>query len=288
MSKTKVIDAILFTDELDMLEIRMNELDSVVDYFVIVEALEAHGATKPRSACYAHNWDAPGLKKFRDRVIYEILPELKPAYTDGQSGWARENFHRNCLMSPVLQVAGPDDIVIVSDADEIPRAGAVRRYLSDPAPGIVLLRLDHYFYNVNCYGGIWMRNSIGALKDYQSMGGFQAPRGHLGDVIPRQVMALGNAGWHFSSFFSLPRLREKLATFAHSFEMGHLAGMSNEDLVAAIRARKNIFTGADLAKRPTRNPTLPAYFLEHLDRFTDLTEEGQKSGRFNDSCLSWA
>jgi beta-1,4-mannosyl-glycoprotein beta-1,4-N-acetylglucosaminyltransferase len=271
-----LIDAILFTDELDCLEIRLNELNSIVDKFVIVEALEAHGSGKRREACLANNWDR--VKAFENKIVYDVLHELEPAYTDGVSGWARENFHRNALMAPVLDVsASPDDIVIVSDADEIPRARAIRGYLSEKPPGVALLQLDHYFYNVNCYGGKWMRSSIGSLRDYQEMGGFQAPRGHLGDVIERIVMCVGNAGWHFSSFFDVPRLREKLTNFAHSFEMRRLLDLSDEEITALIRQRKNIFTGKDLARRATRNPQLPVYFLENLERFAKFTEEYQCS-----------
>jgi beta-1,4-mannosyl-glycoprotein beta-1,4-N-acetylglucosaminyltransferase len=267
-----VIDAILFTDEIDILEIRLNELNSVVDKFVIVEALEAHGSPKRREACLAKNWDV--VRPFEDKIKYVVLDKLEPAYTDGVSGWARENYHRNALMAPVLDVIeSANDIVIVSDADEIPRARAIQSYLRERPAGVALLRLDHYFYNVNCYGGVWMRSSIGTLKEYQEMGGFQAPRGHLGDVVERMVIAIGNAGWHFSSFFSVPRLREKLANFAHSFEMQELLDMSDQEIAALIYQRTNIFTGKGLARRPTRNPQLPAYFLNNLDRFKKFTEE---------------
>ncbi len=269
----KVIDAILFAGELDILEIRLNELSSVVDAFVIVEAQEMHGSAKKRNLSLIDKWDEPWLKPFRSKIYYDALPHLVPEYTDGTSGWARENFHRNALMPPVLQAStSPDDVVIVSDADEIPRAQAIGRYLREKPPGVCLLRLDHYFYNVNCYGGVWMRNSIGSLRAYEEMGGFQAPRGHLGDVIERRVIALGNAGWHFSSFFDVSRLREKLGNFAHSFEMGPLLELSDAELTDLIRKRVNIFTSDALAKRPTLNPTLPKYLLDNLARFEKFTE----------------
>jgi beta-1,4-mannosyl-glycoprotein beta-1,4-N-acetylglucosaminyltransferase len=81
-----VIDAILFTDEIDILEIRLNEMNSVVDKFVIVEALEAHGSVKRREACLAKNWDV--VRPFEDKIKYVVLDKLEPAYTDGVSGWA--------------------------------------------------------------------------------------------------------------------------------------------------------------------------------------------------------
>jgi beta-1,4-mannosyl-glycoprotein beta-1,4-N-acetylglucosaminyltransferase len=270
----KVIDAILFTDELDILEIRLNELDAVVDAFVIVEAQEMHGSAKHRKLSLPHEFSKPWLRRFAKKIYYNALPKLEPTYTDGISGWARENFHRNALMAPVLDAStSPDDVIIVSDADEIPRAKAIRAYLREKPPGVCILQLDHYFYNVNCYGGKWMRSSIGSLRSYEAMGGFQAPRGHLGDVIERQVIVLGNAGWHFSSFFDIPRIREKLENFAHAFEVGPLLELSDAELADLIRNRVNIFKGDTLAKRPTRNPTLPAYFLDNLKRFEKFTEE---------------
>jgi len=268
----KVIDAILYAGEADILDIRLNELSSVVDHFVIIESAEAHGAARLRKA----DSFPECLKSFLPKITYRFLPQLEPPYTDGQSGWARENYHRNALMSPVLSLgAKPEDIILVSDADEIPRASAIKRYLSGPPPGVSLLRLDHYFYNVNCYSGVWMRSSIGTLKAYQDMGGFQAPRGYLGEVIERYVMALGNAGWHFSSFFSPERLREKLRNFAHSFEYPVLTALSDEALIDIIKSHRNIFNGQELSRRPTKNPSLPQYFLDNLNRFQNFTEEGQ-------------
>ena len=43
----KIYDCFLFFNELDLLEIRLNELDEVVDYFVIVEG-ESTFQSKPK------------------------------------------------------------------------------------------------------------------------------------------------------------------------------------------------------------------------------------------------
>ena len=38
----KIIDCFTFYNELDMLELRLNELNEVVDYFVLVECVKTH------------------------------------------------------------------------------------------------------------------------------------------------------------------------------------------------------------------------------------------------------
>ena len=44
----KIYDSFLFYNELDILEIRLNELNNVVDYFILVESSVTHqGQSKP-------------------------------------------------------------------------------------------------------------------------------------------------------------------------------------------------------------------------------------------------
>jgi hypothetical protein len=41
-TRTMIIDSFIFNDELDMLELRLGQLDNVVDHFVFVEIGRAH------------------------------------------------------------------------------------------------------------------------------------------------------------------------------------------------------------------------------------------------------
>ena len=49
-----VIDCFPFFNELELLEIRLNELDPVVDQFVLIEATRTH-QKKPKSLIYNEN-----------------------------------------------------------------------------------------------------------------------------------------------------------------------------------------------------------------------------------------
>jgi beta-1,4-mannosyl-glycoprotein beta-1,4-N-acetylglucosaminyltransferase len=268
----KLIDAFLFLNELDLLEIRLNELNSVVDHFVIVESLAMHGSAKTRDACLANNWDV--ARPFEKKIKYVLLDELEPSYTNALSGWMRENFHRNALMAPVMELARPEDVVMVSDCDEIPRASALRR-----VSGIHFLNLDFFYYSVNRYVGPWARSTIGTLADYQRAGGFQAPRGRL-DMPPTvNYPTIENAGWHFSYFGSLAGIRSKVervlqhgtSTFCREF-------LERDDRQAAA----DIAAGRDLYRtrgmppfqyRATGDRRLPVHFLNNQKKYEHFTED---------------
>eukprot|EP00667_Euglena_gracilis_P005346 EG_transcript_5381 len=80
----RVFDLISFNDELDLLEIRLNELNSTVNVFVVVEGrLSFTGAPKPLVFEMVKN--QPRFKRFRHKIyhhIHEHNPSSKPKTED--------------------------------------------------------------------------------------------------------------------------------------------------------------------------------------------------------------
>ena len=65
----KVLDAVLMSNELDLLEIRMNELNSVVDYFLIVES-NATFTGLAKETFFRLNRDR--FSKFQHKIVYHL------------------------------------------------------------------------------------------------------------------------------------------------------------------------------------------------------------------------
>jgi len=65
----KVLDAFLMSSEVNLLEIRLNELDSVVDYFLIVES-NATFTGLPKETFFANNKER--FSKFSHKIVYEL------------------------------------------------------------------------------------------------------------------------------------------------------------------------------------------------------------------------
>jgi beta-1,4-mannosyl-glycoprotein beta-1,4-N-acetylglucosaminyltransferase len=253
-----------------MLEIRLNELDPIVDKFVIVESLEMHANLKTKPAIFETNRER--FKKFEHKISYTILPHLFPAY-DGtkESGWKRENYQRTALMAPVVEASSSlNDIVILSDCDEIPRMTAIRDNIPSLSEKIHMLKLDMYYYNVNHWKQFWPRSSAGPLRAFQEARGFQVVR----DGGASGVGLINDAGWHFSYFGDAPRVRLKIESIAENYFPGcqDLLKLSDTQITERMAQGQDIIMRPDshLTKRDTNDPRLPSYFLSNLNKYPNF------------------
>ncbi|KAF9923255.1 hypothetical protein BGZ67_009915 [Mortierella alpina] len=121
--RPRVFDMILLNDELDTLEIRLNELHSVVDVFFILEAGYTFSG-RPKPLYFSDN--ETRFRQFRDKIVHVTIPHLSPDdekqyVQDG--GWANEKFSRNKGFEIAMDARKPNDgdWIILSDLDEIPK-----------------------------------------------------------------------------------------------------------------------------------------------------------------------
>ena len=144
MDTPRVFDCFPFFNELDVLEIRLSELDALVDHFVIVEATRTHtGKQKP--LYFADN------RKRYDRYAHKIIHVVVDDLPEGQADhWGREIFQRQAIVRG-LGDARPDDRIISSDCDEIPKPDVLRRALALPGLShrIFVFWCENYFYRLN-------------------------------------------------------------------------------------------------------------------------------------------
>lgn len=280
----KLVDAFLFFNELDLLEIRLHEMAPIVDHFVIVESLERFGSNKTKRPVLLDNWHR--VKDFEQKIRYVLLEKLEPAFTDRSSAWAREYYSRNALLPPALELAGPNDAVIISDCDEIPRASAVRAALAALPKGIHRLNQSMYDFNVNqlIYGSekaphCWDMAIMGTARQIQEIGGPQKARfifRHDAKTWYTKTHAVPNAGWHFTYFGGgVERMREKIESCCHFSDdeervFLHKSPAQNlRDVVAGLAVRRET---RRLEWRETNDPTLPQYFLDNVERFRHFTD----------------
>src|SRR5690242_8981156 len=117
-SHAKIYDCFLFYNEIELLKMRLEELNAAVDYFVLVESVETHkGDLKPLHFKENQHLFAEYLNKIIHIVVDERHPELTGL-------WEKENYHRNCI-SRGLKQCHPSDIILLSDLDEIPRVESI-------------------------------------------------------------------------------------------------------------------------------------------------------------------
>jgi hypothetical protein len=203
MSKQKVYDCFPFYKELDLIELRMQELSSVVDYFVISEAELTHaGKAKPLYMSEALVTD-PRFLPFKDRII------VYNTNIDSDTAWGRENKQRRGLEN-VYALAHPDDLILLSDADEIPSRDFVS-FILESNLGYdkpILSKQFFYYYNFKymkpeqCHGTIAFR-----AKTRHNMQTLRNNRFYMDSIH--------SSGWHCSFFGSVKDVKEKIQNFAH-------------------------------------------------------------------------
>lgn len=262
-----IIDAFMFFDEMDLLEIRLNELDCVVDKFVIVDSLQMHGSTNTKPSILRENWER--VEPFWGKIKHVTLECLQPPY-DGKNSWPRENFQRNALLAPSIEVSSSlDEILMVSDCDEIPRAFSVLQAVPKLPAGMCRFKQDFFYYNVNHHIGDWDGTVIGTIAQFQRRGGTQATR-----FGPYQLIL--NGGWHFSYFGDIKHMRTKVENFAHSQDSycREFLARSDKEVFDDITSWKDLFRrDQPTTWRDTDDSRLPTYFRANVEKYKMFTDE---------------
>lgn len=261
-----IYDCFTFFDELDLLELRLRTLDEVVDRFIVVEAdVSFQGARKPLN--YADNADR--FAAWADKISYVKVTDMP----HGVSAWERE-YHQRRAISRGLEDASLDDLVVVTDVDEIPRPEVLVR-LADESTGPVALRMEMYYYFANLLiSRSWDRPRAARWRDVRDA---QALRHMTG------LPVIENAGWHFSYFMDQDGIRRKLASFSH-VEYANERYMSSIHIERSMKFGIRLFGGglnevvsaAQLPPVLTSDPCYAKYFHPGLTPAQSLMARAYK------------
>jgi len=201
-----IIDAFIFNNELEILLLRLNFLNDIVDRFVIVESKRTlAGADKP-----LHFYNNRHLfQPFLNKIVYLEAPanDLTP--------WEYEFFQRNYLKKG-LEDCAEDDIVFISDVDEIVNIKDVIERQSHKLPALIELPMYYYYLNlktsstffVNLAGSWSFIKNLDLGYRYQDYPKYTSSKIRCDDVI---------TGWHFSYLFGedILRYQQKIRSFSH-------------------------------------------------------------------------
>jgi hypothetical protein len=196
----KIWDTFLFFNELDLLECRLTELYGNVDRFVIVESpLTFQGIPKPLH--YADNKDR--FAPWKDKIVHVVADLPDGSLNEREQAFHREAAQREYIFNGLTDAA-PEDIILLSDVDEIPSRNIVNPYMWTG----VSLQMAYHMFAVD-----WMHPSACHATLVQRMGGisdFQKLRDMKGGW-PK----VENAGHHFTFLGGPDSIREKLNAYSH-------------------------------------------------------------------------
>jgi beta-1,4-mannosyl-glycoprotein beta-1,4-N-acetylglucosaminyltransferase len=195
-----IVDCFAFFNELDVLKIRLEELYPVVDRFVLVESDKTfRGQAKP----YYFSENSGMFEKYLDKItVIKLIDDNDFMVDKYHEPWEREYWQRNQMMRGLTDCS-PDDIIIISDVDEIPSRNTIANLVMDK---IMSIELVGFSYSVNMHDNGFY--TIKAIR-YSEISTPQKVR----VTPPINIIRLG--GWHFSSLGDADHISHKLSSFAH-------------------------------------------------------------------------
>ena len=247
-----VIDCFPFFNELDLLEIRLNELCGVVEVFVLTES--PYTFTGIKKPLYFHD-NKDRFKEFN--IVHTVYC---PA--DKHTPAAFEKHQKQYGLDCAYNLFNPGDIIIQGDCDEIPRAEVVSSAVKESWKSAGLaMRLSYYYMNcVRINRDKSERDSRLLRPDKRII--YNSKQNDPVDKIYQ------NAGWHFSF---LGDVQYKLESYNHAPEYNKPPFNTTEHI------EKCKEQGLDLFMRKGRRrigfefindlSCLPEYVLKNQERF---------------------
>jgi beta-1,4-mannosyl-glycoprotein beta-1,4-N-acetylglucosaminyltransferase len=165
-----------------LLEIRLHTLSDLVDKFVLVESTHTFSG-KPKKLHYNQVKDSSPFTEFKERIIH-IIHDSRP----GEDRWKNQADQRNAIALG-LRKAQPDDIILVSDIDEIPNPEVFNIIKSSQEPTRLIQKLYYYFFNCQSETD-WFKAFFCRYGDYRGADSMRSD--------PGITKGLLHGGWHFS------------------------------------------------------------------------------------------
>lgn len=195
----RVIDAFPFFNEVELLRARVALLRGSVNYHVVAEGNRTH---QGHPAPLVLNRTA--LPEGRVRRCVARLPAQGRGHA---ANWERERAQRDYLRACILDL-DPEDLVLLTDADEIPNPEVIDRVAEVTEGGPVILGMRMIYYGRWEDPSGWWHAKASRVRDLPNS---------LTDLRLRfDLAAVPDAGWHLSYVGDEDRLRRKVTAFAHA------------------------------------------------------------------------
>ena len=254
----KIFDCFMYFDEEVVLDVRLNSLDKYVDYFVIVESNFTHKGDG-RDLKFNHN----KFDKFKNKIIYLVYdkqPKGIETVNNNDSedeksrkyilnAALRENEQRNFIQDG-LNKAEDNDIILISDVDEIPNLSEVN--LNNINEKIIMFQQDMFYYkfDLKVPNIVWTGTKSCRKKDLLSPQWLRNVKDRKYSPFRIDILFskkkyssikfIGNGGWHFSNIKTAEEIEHKLKSYLHHREFDEQS-LTVEEIKNIIENKQAIY-----------------------------------------------
>ena len=286
----------MYFDEDLLLDIRLNTLNNFVKKFIITEAIYTHNGSRKEL-----KFDINKFKKFKDKIKYIVVEDQPKDILDlteddtkekiGEklilNGMARDYHQRECL-SRGLKDACEDDLIFISDLDEIPNLNNLN--FSKIKNNIIIFKQKMFYYKLNLYyeDYTWLGTKATKRKNFLSpqwirnIKGKRYSRWRLDTFFSKKKYSnlyfVENGGWHFTCLRTPEELEKKLLNFAHHYEYEE-SGLNIKNLKKLMAEKRVMYdhntdqkgykwSGKSILKK-IDTKLLPEYVLENIKYYKE-------------------
>tara|TARA_B100001093_G_scaffold496579_1_gene542431 strand:- start:471 stop:1277 length:807 start_codon:yes stop_codon:yes gene_type:complete len=260
-----IFDCFQYFNEEHIVDLRFNILDKFVDKFVIVESTVNHQGKSKKL-----HFDISKYKKFKEKINYIIVddtPEkIKKPHEGGES--LVEQYQRNSIMRG-LKDANDNDLIILSDVDEIPDLNKLNEYDKNKY-AVFSQKMFMYKLNfLNLQENNWHGSKICLKKNFRSPQWLrdlkfkEYPFWRIDKMQNLQI--INNGGWHFAYLQTPENISKKIQSFAHG-EFNKTEIVNKENISLKISKGLDIFERGHNLKKLEIDSTFPKYILQNKDK----------------------
>ncbi len=294
-----IYDCFTYFNEDLILDLRFHTLSKFVNKFVVVEATRDHSGRKKKL-----NFNINNFKKYSSKVIYVVVDDIPEKVSlhkkkNYHENFIRENYHRNCI-SRGLAGASEQDLIMISDADEIPNLIHINKFNRNNKFAFFKQKYFKYKFNTSIPCSAfqknlfksdfieWIGTGICLKKNLLSPQYLRDKRLEVskivffesGNILKKFKIFLkkkfflpqiiNNGGWHFSSVLSPEDMQLKLTSFSH--------GEFNKDKFTNLNKIRNklnnnidIFDSKNILRSvEIDNLNFPSYILKNRARLAQF------------------
>ena len=275
-----IYDCFQFFNELDLLKLRLNTLNDVVDYFVITESTVTFSG-ESKSLYYYENKHK--FSEFNHKIIHNVVSDTPMGQDitgfdrDGYQKAARSRGIANCL---------PADIIIFSDLDEIPNPIEIKKIISNFDPDKIYhfaQRQFYYYVNLEEVSGklLSYAGEYDSAKPKKWLGSYLFSYGLTSKMSMHEIrinktiknsIRVSNGGWHFT--YMGGDSKSVTERVAHKIKSSSHQEFNNHKILSKIESRikkgKDIFGRKSKLRRVNIDSSFPKYLVENIDQYSHL------------------
>jgi len=281
----QVYDCFLFYDEFDILEIRLNILNDVVDYFVLVESSRTFSGNK-KPLYFSKNKHK--FSKYLNKIKHVVIDDEQ--YNKDLNFWQREFDQRDAILNG-LEGCRKEDFVIIADVDEIPSPELVKEIVNQNLNSVAIIKQPCFYYYLNCkssevfdkariakFKKIKTPQQIRSYPRYNKINSnkstqivfkwFGSVRKRL-SLLFRFYKIYENAGWHFTYIKKPAQISEKIKDFSH-MELDSKEYNDIKLIQARIENLQDPFDRKYELRRVEIDRSFPEYLIKNIDKYSHL------------------